>query len=343
MSFLNEASPIVCFLPLCPPHRCHLKPRDTCPFVWHFPHTHTYAHTHTHPLKNLWGFLPSHLAHFWCWIKKDKMRERGGSRGGRGSNLGFPLQWKALFVEHSSATSPPFSLQLNPPSISTLPSKARVDFSLNAIRNVTGPIHGQMEAWLCGWRPIPSLENDRNLGCGWRSGRVSQRTWQKKKAGKKLAFFVRKSTFFFFLPVLITCGALSPQFSPVAPPLFAEKGKTASHLLYSKGPSVFSLPFSEAPPSKTSLSPFEQKEEKKKLLKELRALYLNKTTYCASVPSDKQGDQIHPLFIFSAKGERWTSHIVRECSIMSWDNGKGSGSDENTNNDFRNSNLILWR
>ena len=198
MSFLNEASPIVCFLPLCPPHRCHLKPRDTCPFVWHFPHTHTYAHTHTHPLKNLWGFLPSHLAHFWCWIKKDKMRERGGSRGGRGSNLGFPLQWKALFVEHSSATSPPFSLQLNPPSISTLPSKARVDFSLNAIRNVTGPIHGQMEAWLCGWRPIPSLENDRNLGCGWRSGRVSQRTWQKKKAGKKLAFFVRKSTFFFF-------------------------------------------------------------------------------------------------------------------------------------------------
>ena len=160
---------------------------------------------------------------------------------------------------------PPFSLQLNPPSIFTLPSKAPVDFSLNAIRNVTGPIHGQMEGWLCGWRPIPSLENDRNLGCGWRSGRV----YIREPDRKKLAFFVRKSTFF-FLPVLITCGALSLWFSPVAPPLLAEKGKTASHLLYSKGTSVFSLPFSEAPPSKTSLSPFEQK--KKKLLKELRAL-----------------------------------------------------------------------
>lgn len=134
-----------------------------------------YTHTHTvctHIHWNLWGFLPSHLAHFWCWIKKkkDKMSERVG----RGSNLGFPLQWKALFVEHPHA----HTHSHNHPSISTLqplpslPSKAWVDFSLNAIRNVTGPIHGQMEGWLCGWRPMPSLENDRNLACRWRSGQT---------------------------------------------------------------------------------------------------------------------------------------------------------------------------
>lgn len=105
--------------------------------------------------------------------KKDKMSERVG-RGGRGSNLGFPLQWKALFVEHPHA----HTHSHNHPSISTLqplpslPSKAWVDFSLNAIRNVTGPIHGQMEGWLCGWRPMPSLENDRNLACRWRSGQT---------------------------------------------------------------------------------------------------------------------------------------------------------------------------
>lgn len=69
----------------------------------------------------------------------------------RGSNLDFPVRRKALFVELSSPGPPPLhphpSIHPYPPfqTLPSLPSKARLDFSLNAIRNVTAPIHGQME------------------------------------------------------------------------------------------------------------------------------------------------------------------------------------------------------
>jgi len=55
---------------------------------------------------------------------------------------------KALFVEHSSLNPPsPTPIPPYPPiqPLLSLPLRSLVDFSLNAIRNVTGPIHGQME------------------------------------------------------------------------------------------------------------------------------------------------------------------------------------------------------
>lgn len=134
-------------------------------------YTHTHG-VHTYPLKPM-GVSAQSFGTF-LMLNQKKKKDKMSERVGRGSNLGFPLQWKALFVEHPHA----HTHSHNHPSISTLqplpslPSKAWVDFSLNAIRNVTGPIHGQMEGWLCGWRPMPSLENDRNLACRWRSGQT---------------------------------------------------------------------------------------------------------------------------------------------------------------------------
>lgn len=141
----------VCFLS----HRnhCHLRPTDTsvvfCPVIWHI-----------------------------FDVESKKKKTKWETARERGNNLCSPLQWKALFVEHSCVNPqychhhhhPPFPPLLLPCLLlSSLLSKAWVDFSLNAIRKVTGPIHGQMEGWLSVWRPIPSVENDRNPSCRWRS------------------------------------------------------------------------------------------------------------------------------------------------------------------------------
>lgn len=180
----------------------------------------TYTHTHTH-----WKPLGVSAQSFGTFLMLNQKRLNERARrewGGRGSILGFPLQWKALFVEHSCAKLTPPPPQTSPPSyppfipLPSLPSKARADFSLNAIRNVTGPIHGQMEDWLCGWRPIPSLENDRNLGCRWRSAWIEQadcrgpeRRGKRKKGASLICFFYYLLTFL-FLRVSLCVRALCP-------------------------------------------------------------------------------------------------------------------------------------
>lgn len=155
-------------------------------------HTHAYTPPHTH--RN-WTkkpqlhqrFLPSHLAHFWCWIKKDKMRERGAGKQREQSGLPNPVKgslcWTLLSQhthKHTPTHTPPrththtrthMPLCIHPSHpLLSLPPKAWVDFSLNAIRNVTSPIHGLMEGLAV------RLQNDRNPGCSEALG-----TWQTRE------------------------------------------------------------------------------------------------------------------------------------------------------------------
>lgn len=244
--FLSEASPIVCFY-LC----VLLLTAATLNRKTPVPLCDTF-HTHT-PIEDLWGFLPSHLAHFWCWIKKDKMRERGG--GGEGereqSRLSTPVKGTLCWALLCKPPPSQPSLRIHPSSPS-LPSKARADFSLNAITNVTGPIHGQME----GWRPIPSLENDRNLGCRWRSGWIDRADFRGPDRDGKNCFFQGFSLCFpnpeyvWYIPLDQCVLIFSGQTSFVC----REKEKQL-HICYIQWQlSVFSL-CSEAPPSKTSSCP----------------------------------------------------------------------------------------
>lgn len=294
----------VCFLS----HRnhCHLRPTDTsvvfCPVIWHI---------------------------FDVESKKKKKKTKWETARERGNNLRSPLQWKALFVEHSCVNPqychhhhhPPFPPLLLPCLLlSSLLSKAWVDFSLNAIRKVTGPIHGQMEGWLSVWRPIPSVENDRNPSCRWRSVWTEQTDFIGADRGENkwkedcitYLLFISSSHCYFLceqeppFPILnsfnifLWTQVFLHPFSTTHIFLCLQWKKLPRTTICCSGgqPGVFSG-CSVTPPSKTSLSLFKKKE----LLKELRALLWNKTTYCATVSADKQGERIHALFMSHQREE----------------------------------------
>lgn len=181
-TFLSEASTIVCF------YLCVLLTAATLNRKTPVPLCDTFhTDTHTRPLKTSGGFCPVIWHIFDVESKKTKWEsEEGAGREREQSRLSTPVKgtlcWALL-------CNPPFNPPLPPyPPFIPLPSKARVDFSLNAIRNVTGPIHGQMESWLCGWRPIPLLENDRNLGCRWRSGWMNWEDFRGSDRDGKMYF-----------------------------------------------------------------------------------------------------------------------------------------------------------
>lgn len=86
-----------------------------------------YTHTHTvctHIHWNLWGFLPSHLAHFWCWIKKKKRQNERTSREREQSRLSTPVKGTLCWAPPRTHTLTQPSLHFHPstPPLSPLQS-----------------------------------------------------------------------------------------------------------------------------------------------------------------------------------------------------------------------------
>lgn len=133
----------LCYL-LCVSDRVHLKPQDTCPFVRHLSHTHT--HTEWEP--------PEVSAQpFGTFLMLNQEKTKWERREGEAAIEAFHSTERHPLLNTPLPPPTPIQPYIPPPS-----SRARVDFSLNAIREVTGPIHEQMEGW---------PENGRNLGCRW--------------------------------------------------------------------------------------------------------------------------------------------------------------------------------
>lgn len=96
---------------LCSAHRCHLKPQDTCPFVWHFKHTRT---LHTHRLKTSGGFCPVIWHIFDVESKKTKWESEEGEEAilafhssERHSLLSTPVYPSTPHPHSHRAPSPP--------------------------------------------------------------------------------------------------------------------------------------------------------------------------------------------------------------------------------------------
>lgn len=102
-----------------------------------------------------------------------------------------------------------------------------------------------------------------------------------------------------------------PVFLPRFPAVRASENREKNSLafLHETAGRRFAVPFCSRTPSSKIYPPSPSKKSY------LRALCLNKTTYCASVSSDKQGERIHPLFI---SHQREAMNLCRCCRVVDY-------------------------